>query len=119
MITGAVCWGLCGEPLFLIELLFTSVMDEEPGSEWRGVIEGCLALLNLKKGSLETLLFLKERALNEDNEDILRSIGLKEDEIHRLEIVYTVFREMEKKGEYRKISRYHDPKYTTDPNSIM
>jgi len=94
-------------------------MDEEPGSEWRGVIEGCLALLNLKKGSLETLLFLKERALNEDNEDILRSIGLKEDEIHRLEIVYTVFREMEKKGEYRKISRYHDPKYTTDPNSIM
>ncbi len=94
-------------------------MDEESGAEWRGVIEGCLALLNLKKGSLETLMFLKKRALNEDNEeDILRSIGVKEDEINRLEFVYTVFTEMENKGEYRKISRYHDPTYTTDPNSI-
>ena len=94
-------------------------MDEESGSEWRGVIEGCLALLNLKKGSLETLMFLKKRALNKEyEEDILRSIGMKEDEINRLEFVYTVFTEMENKGEYRKISRYHDPKYTTDPNSI-
>ena len=99
---------------------YSSVMDEESGTEWRGVIEGCLALLNLKKGSLETLMFLKKRALNEEyEEDILRSIGMKEDEINRLEFVYTVFMEMEKKGEYRKISRYHDPKYTTDPNSIM
>ena len=95
-------------------------MDEESGTEWRGVIEGCLALLNLKKGSLETLMFLKKRALNKEyEEDILRSIGMKEDEINRLEFVYTVFMEMENKGEYRKISRYHDPKYTTDPNSIM
>ncbi len=94
-------------------------MDEESGSEWRGVIEGCLALLNLKKGSLETLMFLKKRALNKEyEEDILRSIGMKEEEINRLEFVYTVFTEMENKGEYRKISRYHDPKYTTDPNSI-
>ncbi len=92
-------------------------MDEESGNEWRGVIEGCLVLLKLKKGSLETLLFLKERALNEDNEeDIMRSIRIKEDEINRLEFVYAVFREMEKKGEYRKISSYHDPKYTIDPN---
>ena len=95
-------------------------MDEESGNEWRGVIEGCLTLLKLKKGSLETLLFLKERALIEDNEeDIMRSIRMKEDEINRLEFVYAVFREMEKKGEYRKISRYYDPKYTIDPNSIM
>ncbi len=95
-------------------------MDEASGKEWRGVIEGCLALFKLKKGSLETLLFLKERALNEDNEeDIMRSIRIKEDEINRLELVYAVFREMEKKGEYRKISSYHDPKYTIDPNSIM
>jgi len=95
-------------------------MDEESGTEWRGVIEGCLALLNLKKGSLETLVFLKKRALNEDSEeDILRSIRMKEDEINRLEFVYMVFRELEKKGEYRKISRYHDPKYTIDPNTIM
>jgi hypothetical protein len=95
-------------------------MDEESGTEWLGVIEGCLALLNLKKGSLETLMFLKKRALNEDNEEnMLRSIRMKEDEINRLEFVYTVFVEMEKKGEYQKISRYHDPKYTTDPNSIM
>jgi hypothetical protein len=95
-------------------------MDEESGTEWRGVIEACLALLNLKKGSLETLVFLKKRALNEDSEeDILRSIRMKEDEINRLEFVYMVFRELEKKGEYRKISRYHDPKYTIDPNTIM
>ncbi len=95
-------------------------MDEVSGNGWRGVIEGCLALLNLKKGSLETLLFLKERALNENNEeDILRSIRIKEDEINRLEFVYAVFIEMEKNGEYRKISRYHDPTYTNDPNSIM
>ncbi len=94
-------------------------MDEEYGDEWRGVVEGCLALLNLKKGSRETLMFLKKRALNEEYEkDILRSISMKEDEIHRLEFVYTVFMEMENKGEYQKISRYHDPKYTTDPNSI-
>ena len=94
-------------------------MDEEYDSEWRGVVEGCLALLNLKKGSLETLMFLKKRALNaEYEEDILRSIRAKEDEIHQLEFVYTVFIEMENKGEYRKISRYHDPKYTTDPKSI-
>lgn len=106
------------EPLFPSEIYFTSVMDEEPGTEWRRVIEGCLALLNLKKGSLETLMFLKKRALNEDDEDILRSIRTKEDEINRLEFVYTVFTEMENKGEHRKISRYHDPKYTTDPNSI-
>jgi hypothetical protein len=38
------------------------VIDEESGNEWRGVINGCLVLLKLKKGSLETLLFLKERA---------------------------------------------------------
>ncbi len=95
-------------------------MDEESSNEWRGVIEGCLALLKLKKGSLETLLFLKKRALNEENkEDIMRSIRMKGDEINRLEFVYTVFREMEKNGEYRKISRYHDPTYTNDPNSIM
>ncbi len=95
-------------------------MDEESGNEWRGVIEGCLALLELKKGSLETLLFLKERALNENNEeDIMGSITMKEEEINRLEFVYSVFREMEKNGEYRKISRYHDPTYTIDPNSIM
>ena len=95
-------------------------MDEESSNEWRGVIEGCLALLKLKKGSLETLLFLKKRALNEEyEEDIMRSIRMKEDEIDRLEFVYTVFREMEKNGEYRNISRYHDPKYTIDPNSIM
>ena len=94
-------------------------MDEEYGSEWRGVIESCLALLNLKKGSLETLMFLKNRVSNEDYEkEILRSIRMKEDEINRLEFVYTVFMEMEDKGEYRKISRYHDPKYTTDPYSI-
>ena len=94
-------------------------MDEESGNGWRGVIEGCLVLLKLKKGSLETLLFLKERALNEDNEeDILRSIRIKEDEINRLEFVYAVFIEMEKNGEYRKISRYRDPTYTNDPNSI-
>jgi len=95
-------------------------VDEESSNEWRGVIEGCLALLKLKKGSLETVLFLKKRALNEENEeDIMRSIRMKEDEINRLEFVYTVFREMEKNGEYPKISRYHDPKYTIDPNSIM
>ena len=94
------------------------VMDEESGNGWRGVIEGCLALLKLKKGSLETLLFLKERALNEDNEEMLKSIRMKEDEINRLEFVYAVFTEMEKNGEYRKISRYHDPTYTNDPNSI-
>lgn len=95
-------------------------MDEESGYEWRGVIEGCLALLELKKGSLETLLFLKERALNEDNEEeIMTSIRKKEDEISGLEFVYTVFREMENNGETRKISRYYDAKYTTDPNSIM
>ncbi len=95
------------------------MMDEETGNGWRGVIEGCLALLKLKKGSLETLLFLKERALNEDHEeDIMRPIRGKEDEINRLEFVYAVFIEMEKNGEYRKISRYHDPTYTNDPNSI-
>jgi hypothetical protein len=95
-------------------------MDEESSNGWRGVIEGCLVLLKLKKGSLETLLFLKERALNEDNEeDILRSIRIKEDEINRLELVYAVFRDMEKNGEFHKISRYHDPTYTIDPNSIM
>ncbi len=95
-------------------------MDEESGNGWRGVIEGCLVLLKLKKGSLETLLFLKERALNEDNEeDILRSIRIKEDEINRLELVYAVFIELEKNGEFHKISRYRDPKYTIDPNSIM
>ena len=95
-------------------------MDEESGNRWRGVIEGCLVLLKLKKGSLETLLFLKERALNDDSEeDIVRSIIMKEDEINRLEFVYAVFREMENKGEYRKISSYHDPKYIMDPNSIM
>jgi hypothetical protein len=93
-------------------------MDEETGNGWRGVIEGCRALLKLKKGSLETLLFLKERALNEDNEEMLRSIRMKEDEISRLEFVYAVFIEMEKNGEYRKISRYRDPTYTNDPNSI-
>jgi hypothetical protein len=49
----------------------------------------------------------------------MRSIRMKEDEINRLEFVYAVFREMENKGGYRKISRYHDPKYTMDPNSIM
>jgi len=49
----------------------------------------------------------------------MSGIRMKEDEINRLEFVYTVFREMEKNGEYRKISRYHDPKYTIDPNSIM
>ena len=108
------------ESLFLCETYFTSVMDEESGNEWRGVIEGCLALLELKKGSLETLLFLKERALNEDNEEsTMRSIRIKEDEINRLESVYAVFKEMENKGEYRQISRYQDPKYTTDPNSII
>ncbi len=96
------------------------VEDEESGSEWRGVIDGCLALLMLKKGSLETLLFLKERALNEDSEeDIMRSIRMKEDEINRLEFVFAVFKEMKKNGEFHKISRYHDPKYTIDPNSIM
>ena len=95
-------------------------MDEESGNGWRGVIGGCLVLLKLKKGSLETLLFLKERALNEDNEeDILRSIRIKEDEINRLELVYAVFIELEKNGEFHKISRYHDPTYTIDPNSIM
>lgn len=95
-------------------------MDEESGNGWRGVIEGCLVLLKLKKGALETLLFLKERALNEDNEeDIMRSIRIKEDEINRLELVYAVFREMEKNGEFHKISRYRDPTYTIDPNSIM
>ncbi len=95
-------------------------MDEESGNGWRGVIEGCLVLLKLKRGSLETLLFLKERALNEDNEeDIMRSIRIKEAEINRLELVYAVFIELEKNGEYRKISRYHDPTYKTDPNSIM
>jgi hypothetical protein len=74
----------------------------------------------LKKGSLETLLFLKERALNEDYErDIVRSIRMKKDEINRLEFVHAAFREMAKNGEYRKISRYHDPNYTIDPNSIM
>jgi hypothetical protein len=94
-------------------------MDEEYGAEWRGVVEGCLALINLKKDSLETLMFLKKRALNEDYEkDVLMSIRIKEDEIKRLEFVYTVLLEMENKGEYRKISRYHDPTYTTDPNSI-
>jgi hypothetical protein len=94
-------------------------MDEESGNGWRGVIEGCLALLKLKKGSLETLLFLKEGALNEDHEeDIMRSIMMKEDELNRLEFVYAVFIEMEKNGEYRKISRYRDPTYTNDPNSI-
>jgi len=83
------------------------------------VIEGCLVLLELKRGSLETLMFLKERALNKDYEkDILRSIRLKEDEINRLEIVYAVFKEMEKKGEYLNISRYRDPKYKLDPNLI-
>ncbi len=112
--------GFMREALFLCEIYFLSVMDEETGKEWRGVIEGCLALLKLKKGSLETLLFLKERALNEDSEeDSMRSIIMKEDEINRLEFVYAVFREMENKGEYRKISRYHDPKYIMDPNSIM
>jgi hypothetical protein len=95
-------------------------MDEESGTEWRGVIEACLALLNLKKGSLETLMFLRKRALNDEYvEDVVRSIRAKEDEISHLEFVYTVFMEMENKGEYRKISRYHDPKYTTDPSSIM
>ena len=64
--------------------------------------------------------FLKERTLNEDNEgDILRSIRIKEDEIKQLEFVYTVFREMEKNGEFHKISRCHDLKYTIDPNSII
>ena len=112
-------FGFMRESLFLSEIYFTSVMDEEYGSEWRGVIESCLALLNLKKGSLETLMFLKNRVSNEDYEkEILRSIRMKEDEINRLEFVYTVFMEMEDKGEYRKISRYHDPKYTTDPYSI-
>ena len=106
------------EGLSLSEIYFTSVMDEASGTEWRGVIEGCLALLNLKKGSLDTLMFLKKMALNEDNEDMLRSIRTKEDEINRLEFVYAVFTEMENKGEYRKISRYHDPNYITDPNSI-
>ncbi len=95
-------------------------MDEESGNGWRGVIEGCLVLLKLKKGSLETLLFLKDRALNEDNEeDIMRSIRIKEDEINRLELVYAVFIELEKNGEFHKISRYHDPTYTIDPSSIM
>ena len=95
------------------------VMDEESGGEWGGVVEGCLALLNLK-GSLETLMFLKKKVSNEKyEEDILRSIRMKEAEINRLEFVYTVFMEMENKGEYQRISRYHDPKYTTDPNSIM
>ncbi len=57
--------------------------------------------------------------MNDNNEeDILRSIRIKEDEINRLEFVYAVFIEMEKNGEYRKISRYHDPTYTNDPNSI-
>ena len=96
------------------------MIDEEYGAEWRGVIEGCLALLNLKKGSLETLMFLKKRALNKEyEEDMLRSIRTKENEIHRLEFIYTVFMEMENKGEYRRISRYHDPKYITDPHSIL
>jgi hypothetical protein len=81
------------------------VGGERARNGWRGVIEGCRVLLKLKKGSLETLLFLKERALNDNNEeDILRSIRIKEDEINRLEFVYAVFIEMEKNGEYRKIS---------------
>jgi len=100
--------------------LFDSVMDEDSGNEWRGVIEGCLALLELKKGTLETLLFLKESALNMDHEeDIIRSIRTKEIEISRLESVYTAFIKMENKGEYRKISSYRDPMYLTDPNSRM
>ena len=91
-------------------------MNEESGAKWRGVMEGCLALLNLKKGSLETLMFLKKRALNEDyEEEVTRSIRKKENEINSLEFIYTAFIEMEKKGEYRKISRYYDPTYTTDP----
>jgi hypothetical protein len=49
----------------------------------------------------------------------MRSIRIKEDEINQLEFVYAVFREMEKNGEFHKISRYRDPKYTIDPNSIM
>ena len=93
-------------------------MDEDSGNEWRGVIEGCLALLELKKGTLGTLQFLKESALNMDHEeDIIRSIRTKEIEISRLESVYTVFMKMESNGEYRKISSYHDPMYLTDPNS--
>ncbi len=106
-------------PWYPISIFFSQIFRAR-ATQWRGVIEGYLALLKLKKGSLETLLFLKERALNEDSEeDIVRSIIMKEDEINRLEFVYAVFREMENKGEYRKISRYHDPKYIMDPNSIM
>ena len=67
------------EAFFPGEILFTFVTDERSCTESRRILEGCLARA-------------RERAMNDDNEESIgRSIGLKEDEIDRLEDVYAVF----------------------------
>jgi len=59
------------------------MVNEEYGNEWLGIIEEGLALLKLKKGFHEALLFVKESALNENNEeDIMEPIRMKEGEFN-------------------------------------